>query len=74
MNMVKRSMLMKKPKTPVLSSSSHMKKWRILSIFHDANEPAKTMIEDRRSMAMDTPSTPTARWIFSGSNHIQLPV
>ena len=71
MNIVKRSTVIKNPNTPVESSSSHMKKWRASSIFHDANEPANTIIDERISMAIDTPSTPTARLIFNGPNHVQ---
>ena len=74
MNMVKRSIEMKNPNTPVDSSRSHMKKWRASSIFHEANEPANTIIDERMSMAIDTPSTPTARLMFSGPNHSQEPV
>ena len=74
MNMVKRSMEMKKPNTPVERSRSHMKKWRASSIFQEAKEPAKTIIEERISIAIETPSTPTARLMFSGPNHCQEPV
>ena len=52
---------MKKPNTPVDSRMSHIKKWRISSIFQEAKLPAKTIIDDRMSIATDTPSTPTAR-------------
>ena len=65
---------MKKPKTPVLRRISHRKKPLGLSIFHEANEPAKTMMLLRSSMAIEMPSTPTARLMCSGANHSQLPV
>ena len=52
---------MKKPKTPVDRSMSHRKKALGCSIFHEAKLPAKTMMLDSSSMAMDIPSTPTAR-------------
>ncbi len=75
MNMVKRSIEMKKPNTPVDSSMSQRKKsLGSGSIFHEANVPANTMIDDRRIIATDMPSTPRARWMLSGSNHIHDPV
>ncbi len=74
MNIVNRSTQMKKPKTPVLRSISHRKKPLGFSIFHEANEPAKMMMLLRMSIAIEIPSTPTARLMCRGANHCQLPV
>ena len=74
MNMVKRSMEIKNPNTPVESRINHRKKSLGSGlIFHEAKEPAKTMIAESSSIATDIPSTPTARWMLSGSNHIHEP-
>ena len=75
MNIVNMSIEMKNPNTPVDRSANHRKKFLGSgSIFHDAKVPANTMIEERRSMSTEMPSTPTARCMLRGSYHIQLPV
>ena len=59
--MVKRSIDMKNPNTPVESSISHIKNSLGRgSIFHEAKTPANTIIADNRIINTDTPSTPTA--------------
>ena len=52
---------MKNPKTPTLSSENQRKYSLTCSCMrHEANVPVKTMMADRRSMATEMPSTPTA--------------
>ena len=55
-------------------SRSHMKKWRASSIAQEAKEPAKTIIDERISIAIEIPSTPTARFMLSGANQVHEPV
>ena len=58
---MKRSTEMKNPKTPTLSSENQRKYSLTCSCMrHEANVPVKTMMADRRSMATEMPSTPTA--------------
>ena len=71
MNMVKRSIEMKNPKTPVERRMSHRKNAFGCAIVHEAKDPARTIMEERRSMATEIPSTPTARWMLRGSNQVQ---
>ena len=60
MNIVNRSVEMKKPNTPVLNKVNHMKYSFVNGFnFHEANVPVKTMIALSRSIATDMPSTPT---------------
>ena len=74
MNIVNRSIEMKNPNTPTDSNISQRKNCRGSgSIFQEAKLPANTMMEDRSSMAMDIPSTPTARLMLSGLNHAHDP-
>ena len=73
MNIVKRSTEIKKPNTPVESSNSHIKKWRASSIAQEVKEPAKMIIDERISIAIETPSTPTARFMLSGANQVHEP-
>lgn len=75
MNIVKMSIEMKKPNTPVERSANHRKKFLGSGlIFHEAKTPANTMIAESIIIRTEIPSTPTASWIFSGAYHIQLPV
>ncbi len=71
MNMVNRSIEMKNPNTPVDRSISHRKNALGWGICQEANEPAKIITDERMSMAMEMPSTPTARWMLRGVNHCQ---
>ena len=73
MNIVKRSIEIKNPNTPVDRRMSHRKNSFICGISHEAKLPAKTIIDDSISIATEIPSTPTARWMLSGSNHIHEP-
>ena len=58
--MVNRSVEIKKPKTPVLNSVNQRKYSLVSGLsFHDANVPVNTMMELRRSMTTEIPSTPT---------------
>ena len=60
MNIVNRSVEMKKPNTPMDSSENQPKYSRgNTDIFHEASTPVKTMIDERSSMATEIPSTPT---------------
>lgn len=75
MNIVKMSMEMKKPNTPVLRRANQRKKFLGSGLIcQEANVPAKTITAESISISTEMPSTPTARWIFSGAYHIQLPV
>ena len=60
MNIVKRSVEMKKPNTPV-ESSVNQRKYSFVSGFscHEAKVPVNTMMLDRSSMTTLMPSTPT---------------
>ena len=74
MNIVNRSIEIKKPNTPVERRMSQRKNSFGWAIVHDANDPAKTMIDESRSIAIEMPSTPTARLMLRGPNHCQEPV
>ena len=75
MNIVNRSIEMKNPNTPVDRRMSQRKKsLGSGSIFHDAKVPANTIIAESRIIATEIPSTPRARWMLRGSNHIHDPV
>ena len=69
MNIVKRSVEMKKPNTPV-ERSVNQRKYSLVSGFscHEANVPVKTMMLDRSSMTTEMPSTPTEYAIWRGLN------
>ena len=71
MNIVNRSIEMKKPNTPV-ERRMNQRKYSFVrgSIFHEANVPVNTMIAESIIIKTEMPSTPTARWMLSGSNHI----
>ena len=59
--MVKRSIEIKNPKTPVARRISETKNSFLRnSTSHEANIPANTTIEVRHIMATEIPSTPTA--------------
>jgi hypothetical protein len=60
MNMVNRSIEMKKPNTPTLRRQNHMKN-SLTSVFicHEAKVPVNTMIAESSSIATEIPSTPT---------------
>ena len=60
MNMVNRSMEIKKPNTPSDRNVNH-RKYSLVSgcSRHEAKVPVKTMIAESSSMATDMPSTPT---------------
>ena len=75
MNIVNKSIEMKKPNTPVESRKNHKKYCfgRGL-IFHDANTPANTMNAESTIITTEMPSTPSARLMLSGAYHVQLPV
>ena len=61
MNIVNRSIEMKKPKTPTLSRQNHMKySLTLVSMRHEANVPVNTIIAESSSMTTEMPSTPTA--------------
>jgi hypothetical protein len=61
MNMVKRSVEMKKPKTPRLNNVNHRKYSLVIGFScQEANVPVNTMIALKRSMTTEMPSTPTA--------------
>ena len=50
---------MKNPNTPMLKRQNHRKNsFGIVSIFQEVKVPVNTMIEDKRSMATEMPSTP----------------
>ena len=57
MNIVNMSMLMKKPKTPALSSVNHRKYSLFMS--QETKVPVKTMTAESNSIATEMPSTPT---------------
>jgi hypothetical protein len=60
MNMVNKSMEMKKPKTPIASRQNHKKNSLGMgSIFHETRTPVNTIIDESISMATEMPSTPT---------------
>ncbi|MPN07397.1 hypothetical protein SDC9_154667 [bioreactor metagenome] len=62
---------MKKPNTPSESRQNHEKNSLVSgAIFHEMNVPVSTMIEERHSMATDTPSTPNENPRFSGLYHM----
>ena len=62
MNIVNRSIEIKKPNTPVDSRKNHMKNCLGSGfIFHEANTPANTMNADSRIITTLTPSTPSAK-------------
>ena len=66
---------MKNPNTPVESRMSQRKNSLVMGwIFHEANEPVRSIIDERRSIATEIPSTPTARLILSGVNQLHVPV
>ena len=60
MNIVKRSVLMKKPYTPV-DNSVNQRKYSLVSGLscHEAKVPVNTMMLDRSSITTEIPSTPT---------------
>ena len=61
MNIVKRSIETKNPKTPTLNRQNQRKySFTCACIRHEANVPVKTMTADSSSMATEIPSTPTA--------------
>jgi hypothetical protein len=70
MNMVNKSIEIKNPNTPVDNNINHKKNSFGISIFQDANDPANTMIEESRSIAIDIPSTPTDKLMLSGVNQL----
>ena len=73
MNMVNKSIEMKKPNTPVESKKNQRKNcFGSGSIFHEANTPARTMKAESRSITTDTPSTPRANSMLNGAYHITL--
>ena len=75
MNMVNRSIEMKKPNTPVDNKKNHRKNCLGSgSIFHEANTPAKTMNAESSIITTDTPSTPSASLMLSGAYQVQLAV
>ncbi len=60
MNMVNMSIEMKKPYTPMLRSVNQRKySFFIGSICQEANVPVNTMIEVRRIITTEIPSTPS---------------
>ena len=73
MNIVNRSTLIKKPNTPVDRRKNHRKNCLGSgSIFHEAKTPAKTMNAESRIITTDTPSTPSASLMLSGSYQVTL--
>ena len=71
MNIVNRSVEMKKPYTPSDSSMYHRKKSFVMGfILHEAKVPVNTIIDDSSSIATDMPSTPIEKHMLSGSNHV----
>jgi hypothetical protein len=64
-------MEIKKPKTPVESKLNQRKNSFVSgSIFHEVNTPVATIMDERQSIATETPSTPTEKPIFKGLYHI----
>jgi len=61
MNIVNKSIEIKKPNTPVDNKINQRKNAFGLSIFQEAKEPAKTMMLESINIAIDMPSTPTAK-------------
>ena len=60
MNMVKRSVEMKKPNTPVESKVNHRKYSFVRGCsFHEAKVPVNTMMALSSNMTTEIPSTPT---------------
>ena len=60
MNIVNRSVEMKKPNTPVLSSVNHRKYSFVKGCsLHEAKVPVNTMTALRSSITTEMPSTPT---------------
>ena len=60
MNIVNMSVEIKKPNTPMLSSTNQ-RKYSLVSGFscQEAKVPVKTMIAERRIITTEMPSTPT---------------
>jgi len=59
MNIVNRSVEMKKPNTPILSNTNHKKySFFIGSNCHEAKVPVKTITADNNIITTEIPSTP----------------
>ena len=71
MNIVNKSIEIKNPNTPVDKRINHKKKSLGSGlIFHEANEPANTMIAESKIIATEIPSTPIARLMLRGPNQL----